>query len=412
MMSKRLAAGSLLSLLLALVMFTSGAVQAAEPGDLPTPPTGYAYDVQTVNVSSFTQSVGSELVITGDMSSTTGWTLGTGWSISGGVASDAGGTTGLLQVTANVAAGTYQAQYDVVSHSAGRTYSFVANNYGSNQDTTGTVNDLVNRVSGTGTASIGIYSFGFAGSIDNVSIKRLTLNATSAATADATHTFYFTLPASPLAGQRVEMRYRYGDAANYFVAALQRNSSNTDWNFTLQKLVSGITTTLITANSVGSGINAIRVMTVANVHYLYTGVSGTFTARNSVSDSALSANTNLLTVYNSAITPGSLTSWSIVVPSTATPTSTATATITATPTITPTPTATPTPNIWIYGTLPPEVSATGQAYAVVWQIDAGNIWIALILFAQFCTLTIIAVNMQRASQRRQAVQQRRNIDDE
>lgn len=112
--------------------------------------------------------------------------------------------------------------------------------------------------------------------VDTAKYQKVTLNAVQTALADADIRFGFTLPASPLAGQLVELWYRMPAGAVYvdgFRMRLMRNAGNTAWDLYLDKYVTGTDTNFLTITGVGTP-NALRVTTTGQTHQLYTGEAG------------------------------------------------------------------------------------------------------------------------------------------
>ena len=64
--------------------------------------------------------LGDELLTNGDMSSATGWTLGSGWSISGGIATfDGSGGVSLYRSFSASTGDTFKITYDITSYTSG-----------------------------------------------------------------------------------------------------------------------------------------------------------------------------------------------------------------------------------------------------------------------------------------------------
>lgn len=118
-------------------------------------------------------TLGSDVVVNGGFDSDTAWTKGSGWSIGGGVATkSAGVASNLTQTTPPLTAGKWYTVTYTVTRSAG------------------TINTLIGSFAGPGRAASGTYTdtiwanstaFGFAadasfaGTVDNVSARELTL---------------------------------------------------------------------------------------------------------------------------------------------------------------------------------------------------------------------------------------------
>ena len=119
--------------------------------------------------------LGPELVVNGDFSSSANWTLGTGASISGGVLSYSGGTSGnTAQSITNQSGQTYLVTFTIVSRSAGSVrVRFQGNAEGALQTAPGTYS-LYTRSLATNSDIIVETNGAFVGTIDNVSVKELT----------------------------------------------------------------------------------------------------------------------------------------------------------------------------------------------------------------------------------------------
>ena len=124
-------------------------------------------------------SLGSELIINGTFDSDSDWSKGTGWSISGGVASCDGSqstTTSLHNTAGNglVNGKTYRVEYTITSYSAGSVRVKAGNTgFGVYRSAAGTyVEHLVAEVYTFPTIQFNADS-SFVGSIDNVSCKEV-----------------------------------------------------------------------------------------------------------------------------------------------------------------------------------------------------------------------------------------------
>lgn len=146
--------------------------------------------------------------------------------------------------------------------------------------------------------------------LDNASVKLVTPNTVVARGADGTYTFNFTLPASPVAGQRVELRYRVNTSTpkvDYWTLYLVRNDANTNWDVRLDSVVSGTATNRINVTGVGTTIDSLRVTVAGDLHDCFTGVSGTYTQRGSqVNNSAMNTNPGAYALYSTGTIPASL----------------------------------------------------------------------------------------------------------
>lgn len=112
-------------------------------------------------------TLGSEALTNGDMSSATGWTVGSGWSIFGGVAIAAPASTTLSQAV--VAIGTvYRVEYTIGATSAGRVRAKCGTGAGTWQSTAGT---YVEYITCAGNTTFALEGDAFAGTVDNATVK-------------------------------------------------------------------------------------------------------------------------------------------------------------------------------------------------------------------------------------------------
>lgn len=114
-------------------------------------------------------TLGAELITNGDFSSGTGWTVGTNWSIGGGVLTGATASASTFQAVA-VNGSTYEITYTVTSYTSGDVRAVCGTNRGAYVRSTGTYKQ---RIIATGT-EIGIIGSSFVGTIDNFSAKLVT----------------------------------------------------------------------------------------------------------------------------------------------------------------------------------------------------------------------------------------------
>lgn len=150
------------------------------------------------------------------------------------------------------------------------------------------------------------------GRFDDVEMKLLTLNAqTTMSGSDAEITFTFTLPTeAAYRGQRVEVFYRIQGTLesefNCWVARIERNNNNNNWNFRLGSVVNGVETVQASLNDVGTP-EQLKVVCYGTQHQCYMAVSGTWTPLHDVVDvDYLADQTGLNTIYSEGVTPVSL----------------------------------------------------------------------------------------------------------
>ena len=162
-----------------------------------TPVTAVEQTVGLILDKSKGLTLGTELITNGNFATDTNWTKGTGWTISGGVASFSAGTgSELTQTGRNFAANTtYKITFDMTQVSGGG-FRFIVDTTGSfvsSYFTTTASHTLVFSVGATSTrlrlGALGGASF----SIDNISIKALA----------GTHASQSTLASRPTLSARV-----------------------------------------------------------------------------------------------------------------------------------------------------------------------------------------------------------------
>jgi hypothetical protein len=128
-------------------------------------------------------TLGPELVTNGTFDSDTDWTLGAGWSISGGVLN---GATGVFSEAYNSFATTAGATYEVtldITISSGAVLLYISN--GGNISVGSTRTITARLVAGSSGNRLSIGGQNFVGTIDNVSVKELPGNHRTQATTAA-----------------------------------------------------------------------------------------------------------------------------------------------------------------------------------------------------------------------------------
>lgn len=280
-----------------------------------------------LSITSFTQALGSELLTNGDFSAWSGDNP-TGWSVSGESGSDPAISevgsgedhTGVGTGSANwykTAGGFLALAQNALT--AGRWYEIVPT---ISLIASGSliVNEPTNGIAKTFAVAGEQVMLGRAGAtaiqayiitnpsdatMNGISAREVTLNAELAFAANGTFELYYTLPASPRGGERVELWYRANGDLNHIRAQVIRSDSNSRWDFKLDKVSSGTPTSLLNIATIGT-TNAIRVVANGNDHTCFTSSDGgaSWTARGTtVTDSTHNTNTGLRAVYNSTITP-------------------------------------------------------------------------------------------------------------
>ena len=292
---------------------------------------GRGINTPGIDITSFTQSVGSELLTNGSFAN---WSADnpSNWTVVGESGSDpmvnevgageghGGAGTGkcnlyssasnnLPAITQNVlvANSTYEFEINVDTVAAGSvTVVDTGGGFASSTSSTGRrkgIGRALNvgfRVRGGSVAPTDV-------TIDDASVKLMTLNASQTYGPEGVIQFQFVVPVSPVAGEIVAIRYRVVDATNYWMAYIQRNAANTAWDFRLDSISSGVATNRINVTGVGSP-TLLKVVTGGNTHECYTG-TGTldapaYTQRGSaITSSTHNSGSSAYTIYSSTVTP-------------------------------------------------------------------------------------------------------------
>ena len=114
--------------------------------------------------------------------------------------------------------------------------------------------------------------------------------------ANSLHTLKPTLPGAPLADDKIELRYRYLNATNYWSAYIKYNGSA--WDFFLDEVLAGVTTNKITTLGVGN-VTDIQVIATGNTHDCFTRVGGTWSKQGAqITDADLNTATEVGAWFN------------------------------------------------------------------------------------------------------------------
>lgn len=268
--------------------------------------------IAVLNVTSFTQSLGSELIANGDFSSSAGWsTTGSGWSIAAGKATKTAGVAGILYRAVASAVGDYiEHTITIANRTAGSLVHRVGNASSAGRVNNGTFTTILRRPDGNTNDGV-TADASFAGDVDDISEKIITLNAVHTAVADGIFDLSVTLPGSPVAGQETRLKYRVNSVtpdSDFWLARIIRNDANTGYDIRLDSVASGSATNRILVSGVAlSGTVTIRVVCDGTSHNLYTLASGAWLKRGSaVILTHENTSTGLQAVYSSAVTPVSL----------------------------------------------------------------------------------------------------------
>lgn len=214
----------------------------------------------------------SDVTVTnGDFSASTGWTLGTGWTVTGGVLSKTTTTTSSTVTRAPtpavVSGQIYQLTYTIVTRTSGSLRSAVAGTNSSSHSVVGTYTDTITAGSSTNTLGVNT-SDGFRGTVDNLTAATITTSSTVTRT-----------PVSSItSGTRYIVTYTINDVTNGQVRAVVGNANGTYRNSagtyteTLTPSSSGGTIGFSTNNGFAGSIDNFSVVPVVPC-----GTSGTVT---------------------------------------------------------------------------------------------------------------------------------------
>lgn len=302
----------------AIVQGTAGAktIDDARMRQLPAPFTA-AYGLAAFNVTSDGQTLGAELVSNGNMetgSPPTGWSAGGATLTSAADERTGGGGTKSINIALTAGAVGYAYQSagslnDIVEISGWlrnidlATGVFIYGNAG-NTGIGSSASTSWSKIDGIIKASISttiwIYAngntIGQSGRFDDISLKKITLPAAQTTSADALFYLDFTLPASPVAGQRITLLYRISASGeelnNCWCAYIQRNNANTNWDFKLDSISAGTTTNRVNVASIGS-TDTLCIIASGNNHDCYTKSGSTWTKRGSTVTNATFATATL-----------------------------------------------------------------------------------------------------------------------
>ncbi|HYD17139.1 MAG TPA: pilus assembly protein [Patescibacteria group bacterium] len=117
---------------------------------------------------------GANVVTNGDFAASTGWTLGSGWSVTGGQLTKSSTANSALSRTPSIALEEgvqYSVKFTVVSRSAGSVNATIGGTAGTSRSAAGTYTQTITAGSGT---TVGLSTAnGFKGTIDNFTVQRL-----------------------------------------------------------------------------------------------------------------------------------------------------------------------------------------------------------------------------------------------
>lgn len=177
----------------------------------------------------------------------TGWTLGTGWSVAGGVAVGATTSQNIAQ-SVGLSSQFHRLRFDIVARTSGTVRPQFQSAYGDNVFSVGSYEAALN-FSGT---QLGIFGTSFVGSIDNLSAHMLRMNdglmvVKSTAAESSILVKFNTAPGLVISGAFVGLNSPVNMRS--FLYARRVAQSGLPQRFTLNKSVNGISSTLISATT-------------------------------------------------------------------------------------------------------------------------------------------------------------------
>ena len=191
-------------------------------------PTGFIQEVG---------AFGSELVTNGNFDNNSDWSLGSGWSISGGNAVGVTASGNLQQNIGVIASKQYKLTFNVTAYTSG---SLSVDLGGSSAQTTSGVGLKTFNFTTTSTGNLRFYGGSFSGSIDNVSVIQVIGNQSR-------------LNYDLLNGKVVNCPHYLLEPARTNILSYSEDFSNAYWNKLGSSVVSGFT-------SPDGGLNAYKLV--------------------------------------------------------------------------------------------------------------------------------------------------------
>lgn len=235
---------------------TDGLGHAEQNGGAGLTWTGATWTVAAGAVTN-SPTLGSELVTNGDMSSASGWTVGTGWVISGGQATATAASQSLDQNGILAIGQWYIGSFELVSRTSGNVGMLIGNGDTFSSKSSPGIYTRAARCS-VSTNVVMTYSVIPTLVIDNVSTKLLTLSTLFRSLTVSTPDVLAEAAVTLTAGTQAGLVLNLDDAATpaNFVIAYHNGV-----NVLLDKCVAGVYTNLISAAATYSAGAVLRVIT-------------------------------------------------------------------------------------------------------------------------------------------------------
>lgn len=203
--------------------------------------------------------LGSELVVNGDMSSATGWTLNANAAISGGTLNITGAIAAGVQIATNtgltVSGKKYRVSYNITTQitGGGQVSVGTGNSFGVARTSVGSYTDVVTGDGGFIKLFARLATVS-AGAVDNISVKEITGGEEMCIIA------LFTMPATPRTGIIAGVRNAGGENTT----RLQLTSYNTG---RIAAAIAAVGESVITGGSVRSGQRVVAGLSLDGTNY-------------------------------------------------------------------------------------------------------------------------------------------------
>jgi hypothetical protein len=223
-------------------------------GGISLPWTGATWSV-AAGTASNTPTLGSELIVNGAFGADTDWSKGAGWAIAAGVTAATAASADISQTVAPLAVGTwYQSVFTLGAFSLGTVNAKIGTTALPTHAANGTYTE-------TGLAATTAFAFtgtGFTGTLDNASVKALTLSTlfrtlATAASDTVTINADLTIGAGTQAG--LVLNLNSASSPSTFILAYHDGVNAQLW-----KCISGTYTNLISAAATYSAAATLQVL--------------------------------------------------------------------------------------------------------------------------------------------------------